>query len=202
MDDDMYNFHSTSSYTTSPENYLISDNLIFHSSVHPFSGSADFSVVTDSASIETTPDQIILPRRRINRPQIDDHASADAIKERIASHPLYSTLLDAYIDCQKVGAPLEVAHLLDDIRHENDIHRRNATAFNCLGLDPDLDEFMETFCNLLLKYKSDLTRPFDEATVFLSNIETQLRNLAIGACVYIYIYIMKFIAFFVVSGSR
>ncbi|KAF5793578.1 putative transcription factor Homeodomain-TALE-KNOX family [Helianthus annuus] len=179
MDDDMYNFHSTSSYTTSPENYLISDNLIFHSSVHPFSGSADFSVVTDSASIETTPDQIILPRRRINRPQIDDHASADAIKERIASHPLYSTLLDAYIDCQKVGAPLEVAHLLDDIRHENDIHRRNATAFNCLGLDPDLDEFMETFCNLLLKYKSDLTRPFDEATVFLSNIETQLRNIAI-----------------------
>ncbi|KAI7735540.1 hypothetical protein M8C21_032051 [Ambrosia artemisiifolia] len=197
--DEMNNFHSTSTnyYTTSPENHLLNstmDNLILHSSIDhywPFCGSIDFSSVTaasdvtDSASIETTTTpnhQIILPiRGRLD--QDDDDASGDAIKEKIVSHPSYSKLLHAYIDCQKVGAPPDVAYLLDDIRHENiNVSRRNyASASTCFGVDPELDDFMETFCNLLVKYKSDLTRPFDEATVFLTNIETQLHNLAIGA---------------------
>ncbi|KAI3730907.1 hypothetical protein L1987_62087 [Smallanthus sonchifolius] len=199
----MYDFYSTSGYSISPENYLISasESLVVHSSVDhywPFFGSDDLlsvaaSVITDAASIETNPNQINLPRRRINRQSDqaknngvdagdgdDDDASADTMKAKIASHPSYSKLLDAYIDCQKVGASPEVACLLDDIRHENDDRKRNATASTCLGVDPELDEFMETFYHLLVKYKSDLARPFDEATVFLGNIETQLRNLDIG----------------------
>ncbi|KAI3817535.1 hypothetical protein L1987_11330 [Smallanthus sonchifolius] len=201
--EEMYDFHSTSGYTISPENYLISaaENLVVHSSVDhywPFCGSDDLlsvaaSVITDAASIETNPNQINPPRRRINRQSDqakingvdagddddDDDASGDTIKAKIASHPSYSKLLDVYIDCQKVGASPEVACLLDDIRNENDVRKRNATASTCLGVDPELDEFMETFYHLLVKYKSDLTRPFDEATVFLGNIERQLRNLDI-----------------------
>nr|GFA23690.1 homeobox protein knotted-1-like 6 [Tanacetum cinerariifolium] len=38
----------------------------------------------------------------------------------------------------------------------------------------------ETYRQVLVKYKSDLARPFDEANVFLSNIETQLSNLCKG----------------------
>jgi len=34
---------------------------------------------------------------------------------------------------------------------------------------------------MLVKYKSDLTRPFDEATTFLNKIETQLSHLCTGA---------------------
>ncbi|KAL8241635.1 hypothetical protein R6Q59_011937 [Mikania micrantha] len=202
--EEMYGFHSTSSYTTSPENNLISpaENLGFHSSVDhywPFSGSDDLlsvaaSVVTDAVSIETAPKPIFLPIRRINR-QRDDQAKingvvtgddddhddvfGDTIKEKIASHPSFSKLLDAYIDCQKVGAPPEIACLLDDIRRKNDVRKRNATASTSLGVDPELDEFMETFFLLLVKYKSDLARPFDEAKIFLGNIETQLRHLSI-----------------------
>jgi hypothetical protein len=36
---------------------------------------------------------------------------------------------------------------------------------------------------MLVKYKSDLTRPFDEATTFLNKIETQLSHLCTGASV-------------------
>ena len=46
-----------------------------------------------------------------------------------------------------------------------------------MGADPELDEFMETYCDVLVKYKSDLARPFDEATAFLNNIEMQLNTL-------------------------
>lgn len=101
---------------------------------------------------------------------------SSTIRAKIASHPLYPKLLEAYIDCQKVGAPPEIAYVLDEILRENDISGRTAMSI-CLGADPELDEFMETYCDILVKYKSDLARPFTEATTFLNDIEAQLINL-------------------------
>ncbi|XP_051149639.1 homeobox protein knotted-1-like 6 [Andrographis paniculata] len=98
------------------------------------------------------------------------------IKAKIASHPSYPKLLDAYIDCQKVGAPPEIACLLDEIKREKDLCPQRSVSM-CLGVDPELDEFMETYCDILLKYKTDLSKPFDEATSFLNQIESQLGNL-------------------------
>ncbi|GAA0167809.1 hypothetical protein Leryth_002281 [Lithospermum erythrorhizon] len=100
------------------------------------------------------------------------------IKAQIASHPSYPKLLNAYIDCRKVGAPAEVASVLDEIRHENFCKRSIATL--PFGVDPELDEFMETYCEILRKYKAEMSRPFDEATSFLSKIEAQLGNLCKG----------------------
>ncbi|KAH7570317.1 hypothetical protein JRO89_XS05G0085400 [Xanthoceras sorbifolium] len=82
----------------------------------------------------------------------------------------------------EVGAPPEIAYLLDEIRRENDILKRDIVP-TCLGADPELDEFMETYCDMLVRYKSDLARPFDEATTFISKVEMQLRNLCTGASV-------------------
>ncbi|KAG6747073.1 hypothetical protein POTOM_049451 [Populus tomentosa] len=105
-----------------------------------------------------------------------------AIRAKIASHPLYPKLLEAYIDCQKVGAPPEMAYLLDEIREENDVSKRSDNIVaSCLGADPELDEFMETYCHILMKYKADLSGPFDEATAFLNDIEAQFKTLCNGA---------------------
>ncbi|KAE8716553.1 Homeobox protein knotted-1-like 2 [Hibiscus syriacus] len=104
------------------------------------------------------------------------------IKAKIVSHPYYHRLLQAYIDCQKVGATPEIASILDEILRENDVNRREIVP-TCLGADPELDEFMETYCDMLVKFKSDLSRPFDEATTFLNKIEMQLRNLCTGASI-------------------
>ncbi|KAJ6981214.1 homeobox protein knotted-1-like 6 [Populus alba x Populus x berolinensis] len=104
------------------------------------------------------------------------------IKAKIASHPCYPRLLEAYIDCQKVGAPPGIACFLDEIRRENDLFKQGAVS-TYWGADPELDEFMETYCDLLVKYKSDLERPLDEATTFLNKIEMQLRNLCTGASI-------------------
>ncbi|KAB2609320.1 homeobox protein knotted-1-like 6 [Pyrus ussuriensis x Pyrus communis] len=102
------------------------------------------------------------------------------MNEMIASHPLYPKLLQAYIDCQKVGAPPEIASVLDEIRPQSDhLISRRPTASTCMATaDPDLDLFMESYCDILFKYKSDLTRPFDEAITFLNKMETQLNALA------------------------
>ncbi|XP_065875436.1 homeobox protein knotted-1-like 6 [Euphorbia lathyris] len=102
---------------------------------------------------------------------------SSAIRAKIASHPLYPNLLQAYIDCQKVGAPPEIANLLDEIRQETDLIKRSTVVTSCLGSDPELDEFMQTYCDILVKYKSDLSRPFIEATSFLNDIEAQFNTL-------------------------
>ncbi|KFK41461.1 hypothetical protein AALP_AA2G133900 [Arabis alpina] len=135
-------------------------------------GSNELLSASETASIITP---------RIRRSHGDDNSfSLGVIKTKIACHPLYPRLLQTYIDCQKVGAPLEIACLLEEIQRENDVYKRDLGPLSCFGADPELDEFMETYCDILVKYKSDLARPFDEATTFLNKIEMQLQNLCTG----------------------
>ncbi|KAL3501163.1 hypothetical protein ACH5RR_035612 [Cinchona calisaya] len=141
-----------------------------------FQCSASFS---EAASI-MTPEHIQRSSRYGGEDDHEDQEEEDAcsiIKAKIAAHPSYPKLLDAYIDCQKVGAPPEIACFLDEIRRENGGFCKGDAITTRLGADPELDEFMETYCDILVKYKSDLSRPFDEATTFLSKIEMQLGNL-------------------------
>uniref|UniRef100_A0A5B7ATI4 Putative homeobox protein knotted-1-like 1 isoform X1 n=1 Tax=Davidia involucrata TaxID=16924 RepID=A0A5B7ATI4_DAVIN len=98
---------------------------------------------------------------------------SDLIKAQIANHPLYPNLVTAYIECRKVGAPPEMASLLEEISKESLPISRCCE----IGVDPALDEFMESYCEVLHRYKEELSKPFDEATTFLSNIESQLSSL-------------------------
>ncbi|XP_022999570.1 homeobox protein knotted-1-like 1 isoform X2 [Cucurbita maxima] len=101
---------------------------------------------------------------------------SDMIKTQIINHPLYPKLVSAYIECQKVGAPPQVASLLEEIGRENHPSR------SCieLGADPQLDNFM-SYCEVLHQYKNELSKPFDEAAMFLTNIELELSNLCKGS---------------------
>ncbi|KAK4339739.1 hypothetical protein RND71_041201 [Anisodus tanguticus] len=100
---------------------------------------------------------------------------SDLIKVQIANHPLYPNLLSAYLQCRKVGAPQEMASILEEISKENNLISSCHTTE--IGTDPELDEFMESYCAVLVKYKEELSKPFDEATTFLNNIESQLSSL-------------------------
>ncbi|XP_057952297.1 homeobox protein knotted-1-like 6 [Malania oleifera] len=143
---------------------------LFHDRV-PILGSSDpSSGASDAASMVA----------EVQRGGSEEEISS-AIRAKIASHPLYPKLIQAYVDCQKVGAPPEMACLLEDIQRESDLSRRITAVSSCLGADPELDEFMEAYCDVLVKYKSDLSRPFDEASTFLNNIQTELNNLCNGA---------------------
>uniref|UniRef100_A0A5B7AA31 Putative homeobox protein knotted-1-like 6 n=1 Tax=Davidia involucrata TaxID=16924 RepID=A0A5B7AA31_DAVIN len=179
--DEMYGFHPTADYADkvfmSPENLMIPAeyqmSLLSSSDNNriPIFGSDELISVASAISEATS----ITPE--FQRGQRDDDDMSSVLKAKIASHPSYPKLLQAYIDCQKVGAPPEIACLLDEIRRENDHVCKRDVVSTCLGADPELDEFMESYCDILVKYKSDLSRPFDEATTFLNTIEMQLGNL-------------------------
>uniref|UniRef100_A0A1D1Z1V5 Homeobox protein knotted-1-like 1 n=1 Tax=Anthurium amnicola TaxID=1678845 RepID=A0A1D1Z1V5_9ARAE len=104
---------------------------------------------------------------------------SDLIKAQIASHHRYPALVSAYIECRKVGAPPEMASLLEEIGRGN--YQQAGTVRSEIGTDTELDDFMESYCRVLLRYKEELSKPFDEATSFLSTIEMQLSDLCKGA---------------------
>ncbi|XP_074555621.1 homeotic protein knotted-1-like [Curcuma longa] len=103
----------------------------------------------------------------------------DGMKTKIMSHPQCSTLIAAFIDCQKVGAPPDAAARLSELSRELEsrlsCRRREASS------DPELDQFMEAYCDILTKYRDELSRPLQEATEFLNSVESQLTAFAAAA---------------------
>lgn len=106
-------------------------------------------------------------------------SDVEAMKAKIIAHPQYSSLLEAYMDCQKIGAPAEVVDRLTAARHEFETRQRSARDYGA-SRDPELDQFMEAYCDMLVKYREELTRPIQEAMEFIRRIEAQLNMLCQG----------------------
>ncbi|KAI4372309.1 hypothetical protein MLD38_010554 [Melastoma candidum] len=104
-------------------------------------------------------------------------SSFSAVKAKIMAHPLYHRLLSAYVSCQKVGAPPEVAAKLEEVCESAAIM---GSGRGCVGEDPALDQFMEAYCEMLTKYEQELSKPFKDAMLFLQSIESQFKSLAVS----------------------
>ncbi|KAA8528426.1 hypothetical protein F0562_035781 [Nyssa sinensis] len=110
----------------------------------------------------------------------ESSSEVEAIKSKIISHPQYPNLLDAFMDCQKVGAPPEVVARLKAVRHEFETRQRASVTCRDGSKDPELDQFMEAYYDMLVKYREELTKPLQEATEFMRRIESQLNMLSNG----------------------
>ncbi|KAK1422573.1 hypothetical protein QVD17_17856 [Tagetes erecta] len=97
------------------------------------------------------------------------------VKAKIMSHPHYPRLLSAYLNCQKIGAPSEVVERLEEegcrLRGMND-------SYMIIGEDPSLDQFMEAYSEMLIKYEQELSKPFKEAMLFLSTIQSHFNTIS------------------------
>ncbi|XP_061371923.1 homeobox protein knotted-1-like 1 isoform X2 [Gastrolobium bilobum] len=148
-------------------------------SVKPHLSCTEDDVRVGNVSVSTTSELHLgsVPNDYLQLEEVTESDISDRmIKIQIANHPLYPDLVSAYIECQKVGAPPELASLLEEIGRE--IHPMNARPE--IGDGPELDEFMESYCEVLHRYKEELSKPFNEATLFLGSMESQLSNLCKG----------------------
>ncbi|CAI0460163.1 unnamed protein product [Linum tenue] len=114
-----------------------------------------------------------------------------SMRAKIMSHPHFPRLLAAYSNCQKVGAPAEVAARLEEVCGAAVMAARSASSSSGgvgssrnnnnsrIGEDPALDQFMEAYCEMLTKYEQELSKPFKEAMLFLSKVDSQLRALTL-----------------------
>ncbi|KAG7552360.1 KNOX1 [Arabidopsis thaliana x Arabidopsis arenosa] len=108
----------------------------------------------------------------------DNVSDVEAMKAKIIAHPHYSTLLQAYLDCQKIGAPPEVVDRITAARQDFEARQQRSTpSVSASSRDPELDQFMEAYCDMLVKYREELTRPIQEAMEFIRRIESQLSML-------------------------
>ncbi|PPS08433.1 hypothetical protein GOBAR_AA12213 [Gossypium barbadense] len=110
----------------------------------------------------------------------ESSSEVEAIKAKIIAHPQYSNLLEAYMDCQKVGAPPEVVARLAAVRQEFEARQRSSVTSRDNSKDAELDQFMEAYYDMLVKYREELTRPILEAWDFMRRIEAQLNMLGNG----------------------
>ncbi|KAG6487222.1 hypothetical protein ZIOFF_055807 [Zingiber officinale] len=76
---------------------------------------------------------------------------------------------------EMVGAPPEVAARLSAMAHR--LASDPTAGRSQAPPDPELDQFMDLYCDVLIKYQEELTRPLQEAKDFLNKIESQLNML-------------------------
>ncbi|XP_024987787.1 homeobox protein knotted-1-like LET6 [Cynara cardunculus var. scolymus] len=111
---------------------------------------------------------------------------SSSVKAKIMSHPHYPRLLSAYLNCQKIGAPPEVVERLEEACRASVMMAGRASTggggggmnTTIVGQDPALDQFMEAYCEMLIKYEQELSKPFKEAMLFLSRIESQFKAIS------------------------
>ncbi|KAL6197675.1 hypothetical protein ACLB2K_033281 [Fragaria x ananassa] len=115
-------------------------------------------------------------------------SSSSSIKSKIMAHPHYHRLLAAYINCQKVGAPPEVVGRLEEACESaatvGQMVRSSSGSgdgHGSVGEDPALDQFMEAYCEMLIKYEQEVSKPFKEAMLFLQKIESQFTALTVSS---------------------
>ncbi|KAI3680493.1 hypothetical protein L6452_35264 [Arctium lappa] len=120
--------------------------------------------------------------------------SCSSIRSKIMSHPHYPRLLSAYLNCQKIGAPPEVVERLEEACRASVVAAMSSRSGSAgtsdgggggmnmmiIGQDPALDQFMEAYCEMLIKYEQELSKPFKEAMLFLSRVESQFKAISIS----------------------
>lgn len=83
--------------------------------------------------------------------------------------------------CAQIGAPAEVVGRLEEACAAAVAEATGRIGTGSLGEDPGLDQFMEAYCEMLTKYEQELSKPFKEAMVFLSRMESQFKSLTFAS---------------------
>ena len=79
----------------------------------------------------------------------------------------------------QIGAPPEVVARLEEACGSAASLGHQSGITSCIGEDPALDQFMEAYCEMLMKYEQELSKPFNDAMLFLSRIECQFKALTL-----------------------
>ncbi|KAK7380097.1 hypothetical protein VNO78_32500 [Psophocarpus tetragonolobus] len=102
----------------------------------------------------------------------DEEENNEILKRRISNHPLYGLLVEAHLDCLKVGD-------ISNMERELKMDQMEAREKQNLGMfsQSELDLFMEAYCLALGKLKEAMVEPQQKSMAFINNMHSQLREL-------------------------
>ncbi|THU59289.1 hypothetical protein C4D60_Mb07t00550 [Musa balbisiana] len=128
-----------------------------------------------------------MPSKPRSSPTLSTPASSLPISTAKRHHLPIHTMLepsqpsaDSTLPCRsQVGAPPEVVDRLSAVAQELEMRQRASLICRDAPTDPELDQFMEAYHEMLIKYREELTRPLQEAMEFLRRVEAQLNSLSL-----------------------
>ncbi|AES76094.1 fused compound leaf protein [Medicago truncatula] len=95
----------------------------------------------------------------------------EILKTRISNHPLYELLVQAHLDCLKVG---DISNLeIEKSDKKQTLKKQNLDMLS----QSELDLFMEAYCLALSKLKEAMKEPQQNSMAFINNMHSQLREL-------------------------
>ncbi|KAL3716333.1 hypothetical protein ACJRO7_008007 [Eucalyptus globulus] len=116
---------------------------------------------------------------RGGRGEEDQCENHDALKRSISSHPLYGKLVQAHLNCLKVGGACK-----DDMTHQMmmnpQVHLRqhqHGEAKISTPSQSDLDQFMGAYCSVLSKLREAMEEPQLETMAFIDDMHSQLEDV-------------------------
>ncbi|KAK7364140.1 hypothetical protein VNO80_12568 [Phaseolus coccineus] len=140
------------------------------SKVHFSCSKIDMESERPNTTIETYKQQ----QEELQEEEDDDEEenNNEILKRRISSHPLYGLLVEAHLDCLKVGD-------ISNLERELKIDQMQATEKQNLGMfsQSELDLFMEAYCMALGKLKEAMVEPQQMSMAFINNMHSQLREI-------------------------
>nr|ASU87383.1 transcription factor class I KNOX1-2 [Huperzia selago] len=155
------------------------DNQLDHLGKELGSCYSDASLVANTSS-ESAENKLI--PSQLAESLVGDHMESE-IKAAILAHPHYPRLVAAHMNCQKVGASPEVISQIDSkfVDLIRDFHKRQLSPSSNIGANPELDEFMVAYCNLLMNYEHEVNKTYKDAMSFCRKLEQQLSIFSTGS---------------------
>ncbi|OAE35752.1 hypothetical protein AXG93_1154s2080 [Marchantia polymorpha subsp. ruderalis] len=92
----------------------------------------------------------------------------------IMSHPLYKRLCAAHISLCKLGATDAQLKEMEELSFE--LESKLPTGVQATESHPELDKFMNEYCDFLEMHKNEFAKPFDEAMEFCKEVDEELAN--------------------------
>ncbi|KAF1886272.1 hypothetical protein Lal_00045502 [Lupinus albus] len=120
-----------------------------------------------------------------------DQESNDILKRRISSHPLYGLLVEAHLECLKVGEISNLDSVLKIDHQMQSMKKQNLGMFSQTELDLFMIKvalrsliayfiFIEAYCMSLGQLKEAIEEPQKKSMAFINNMHSQLRELTMA----------------------
>ncbi|XP_010663717.1 homeobox protein knotted-1-like 1 isoform X1 [Vitis vinifera] len=108
--------------------------------------------------------------------RLEEEEERKMLKRRISCHPLYGFLVEAHLDCLKVGLGSNDGK--PGKSHKSDEKKRHNQPSLSMYSQSELDHFMEAYCTTLTKLKEAMEEPQQETLAFINSMQSQLEELS------------------------
>ncbi|KAG0601434.1 hypothetical protein M758_11G110600 [Ceratodon purpureus] len=109
--------------------------------------------------------------------QVSDHGEDPLMRAAITEHPLYPAMVLAHVRVLKVGAPSSQQVKLDEIIKKYQRVEVAPENISKLGQDPELDQFMRSYTEMLTSLRVDLEEPYNKTMQFMDRATKDLEAI-------------------------